>query len=172
MELLEQSTLRIADGDEALLLRFHQKLWAVVFESQEKHFELQPESRLEPPSLESAVEQAEKLQTVFSFLHPVFTFDADILFPLSHMAALTRNPNLLRRIVAILKALNRREGIWDSKELAEILEAALIAQEDPTWPDTSFFDGILGLTRALASAKIPGLSPTNSIVLLAQATTL
>ena len=56
---------------------------------------------------------------------PTFSLDGDYVPSLSILLSTATDPALIQRAMTYLKSINRREGIWDSRELAEIHEAAL-----------------------------------------------
>ncbi|KAK6216267.1 hypothetical protein LQW54_003657 [Pestalotiopsis sp. IQ-011] len=98
----------------------------------------------------------------------LFTFGADVLPYLALAGCLTEDLGLLRRIVGALRLLDRREGLWDSKDLAEIFEASIVACTEDGLAARGGARGILHMARTLSDMKIPCISRNNSIVLLAR----
>lgn len=98
----------------------------------------------------------------------LFTFGADVLPYLALAGCLTEDLGLLRRIVGALRLLDRREGLWDSKDLAEIFEASIVACSGDGLAARGGARGILHMARTLSDRKIPCISRNNSIVLLAR----
>lgn len=99
----------------------------------------------------------------------LFTFGADVIPYITLAGCLTEDLELLRRIIAALKLLDRREGFWDSNEIAEIFEASISARAE-FGANISGSRGILQMARDLLALDARYISPTNSIFLLAKST--
>ncbi|RMJ16581.1 hypothetical protein CDV36_003744 [Fusarium kuroshium] len=146
-------------------LRLNQLTWNALFK--QDHWSLDLDPILVPGELEAIVEQAETIACSTSTRnHPVFTFDADIIPSLSYVGAFSDDPDLLRRLVKVLRKLKVREGPWDSDELAEIYEGVLVAREQYGQVISGYPGGLLSVAEALAALGLPCVKPTNSILRL------
>ncbi|KAF7913175.1 hypothetical protein EAE99_010797 [Botrytis elliptica] len=99
---------------------------------------------------------------------PLITFGADIVPYITIAGYLTDDLGLLQRIISALKLLDRREGLWDSNDIAEIFEASIIAHADLGLDIRHNSKGILHMAKKLWEMNISCISPNNSIVLLAR----
>lgn len=75
----------------------------------------------------------------------IFSLDAGVGFPLFFAASSCRDGALRRKAIALLKAVNRQEGIMNSLLAARILERFMIIEEDGLVPREEF----------LTSSEIP-----------------
>lgn len=61
---------------------------------------------------------------------PVFTIETEIILPLYFVAAKCRDGRLRREAIALLKARERQEGIWNSTLTARLAERLVQMEED------------------------------------------
>ncbi|KAL4793234.1 hypothetical protein BDV19DRAFT_391458 [Aspergillus venezuelensis] len=71
------------------------------------------------------------LSTSSSQNHPTFTLGGDLVPVLALICALCENRETCLRGVAVLRSLRRREGMWDSREIAEGCDAMIRACGGP-----------------------------------------
>lgn len=94
---------------------------------------------------------------------PTFSLDGDYVPSLSILLSTATDPALIQRALAYLKSINRREGIWDSGELAEVHEAVLALPDDHA-KDTYLAESTIpGLARRLSVVSV-GISPHNNLL--------
>ncbi|KAF6806980.1 C6 zinc finger domain protein [Colletotrichum sojae] len=116
---------------EAQLLSFIQKDWTIFI----KHCE----RSLETPGHETFKELLDEAEAVVLSeiadiaQKPSFTLAADVIPRMVFIAAYAGDPDLQRRAIDLLFSMRRREGMWDSREIATILESILIARECSLW---------------------------------------
>jgi hypothetical protein len=58
---------------------------------------------------------------------PVFAFNGYLIPALSIVCSSCRDTDIQRRSISLLRTLHRREGIWDSQEVASIYEMMMAA---------------------------------------------
>jgi hypothetical protein len=97
-------------------------------------------------------------QTVLIPGQTSFSLDGDLVSSLSLVVWTCSDPILRHRALDLLRTLNRREGIWDSREIVELHEATL-ALEDPTsWYRKEIPGGVPGYVAELVKySKRAGL---------------
>lgn len=148
---------------DALRTRLLQKVWSSMLD--QEPWSTQMEGEFEPQELEEIVKEVELIiQLIGPSLTPVFTFDAEIIPSLALVGYFSVDESLMWRVVAILKQLNRREGVWDSQDLAEIFEAMIIARRDYGMHITGGHGGIFSVAKTLYPLNIPCISDNNSIL--------
>ncbi|KAM5350819.1 hypothetical protein ACJ41O_007324 [Fusarium nematophilum] len=167
-DLYAESSMQSITPEEQHLvskLQVHQRAWDALLK--QDHWSLDMDGAIIPGELEAIVEQAEAIAGSSNPRHhPVFTFDADIIPSLSYVGAFSDDPELLRRLVKVLRELRVREGPWDSEELAEIYEGVLVAREQYGREISGYPGGLLSVAEALAPLELPCIKPTNSILRL------
>lgn len=155
------------DQSDASKIRLLQKTWVAILDEAPWTFDGQ---RL--PALGVLDEFLPDVEAIIRLRgaspRRLFTFGADVLPYLALAGCLTEDLGLLRRIVGALRLLDRREGLWDSKDLAEIFEASIVACTEDGLAARGGARGILHMARTLSDMKIPCISRNNSIVLLAR----
>ncbi|RKK33335.1 hypothetical protein BFJ66_g14974 [Fusarium oxysporum f. sp. cepae] len=81
---------------------------------------------------------------------PSFSLDGDLISGLSVVVwSCTEGPHRARAL-DLLRRLNRREGIWDSKEIVEMHEAALALDDPKLWYNMEIPGGVPGYVAELA----------------------
>lgn len=92
-----------------------------------------------------------------------FSIDGELISGVSLIITIATDKRVQARAFDLLSSLNRREGIWDSQEIAE-MHLATLAQECPNdWYETPFVGGIPGLVRALSTIS-NSITPTNGLL--------
>lgn len=77
---------------------------------------------------EEILRRAESLVQLDAFQSsPVFTFDGSLILSLAIPCVSSMDRDIQWRSIRLLRSFWRREGIWDSQELADILEAMMMA---------------------------------------------
>jgi hypothetical protein len=99
---------------------------------------------------------------------PVFTLSADILPALSFICSLCPHVDIQAQALNLLRSMSRREGIWDSQELADIFEDMMAAQKKGlmTLDDVPF--ELPTLAKMLSSLSISKNPASEEILLLDQ----
>ncbi|UQC79537.1 C6 zinc finger protein [Colletotrichum lupini] len=64
---------------------------------------------------------------------PHFAIAADTIPPLVVVATFSRDPEVQSRAISLLYSMKRREGMWDSREIASILESINAVRESDLW---------------------------------------
>ncbi|KAK7408023.1 hypothetical protein QQX98_009796 [Neonectria punicea] len=107
-----------------LMLAIGQSVWSALLKLTSF------EEDMEVEACEEILQRAEDLvqSEVFGSI-PVFSFDANLIPAISLVCTSCRNLEIQRRGVGLLRSIRRREGIWDSQEIADILESMVIARE-------------------------------------------
>ena len=85
------------------------------------------------PQFEKVVSCAEQIVEMLLLEPPQqtrFSYEAGYVMVLFSTAVRCREPKLRRRAVQILRALGRREGLWDSKSAAEIADQIIVFEEE------------------------------------------
>ncbi|TDZ72086.1 Aspercryptin biosynthesis cluster-specific transcription regulator atnN [Colletotrichum trifolii] len=122
---------------EAQMMEFIRKDWAMLIKISEasqssrpvhrKHFlELIDEAEVLVQSDSGGKEQQPPPP-------PVFTLAADVIPRMVFIAAFSEDRDLQERAIGLLYAMRRREGMWDSRELASLLQSILAARECDGW---------------------------------------
>ncbi|KAJ6007823.1 hypothetical protein N7540_011799 [Penicillium herquei] len=124
-------TSRFNDHIDGLFARLSPKqelqdAWALGLQKMIWDATARPPSDISNETFEAIINQATLLAISGAFTsQPVFAFDADIIPPVVFVFSYCNNFNLRLRSVDLLRSMNRREGMWDSSEIAELCGAAL-----------------------------------------------
>lgn len=102
--------------------------------------------------------------------HPLFTLHADVVPALNFVGDTSDDPDIQRRAIRLLRSMQRREGLWDSQDVAEYLEDSLVARKMLRHGWDNVIGGLPGAARALSRMNISTLSPNNGILLMAKKT--
>ncbi|KAH9204494.1 hypothetical protein DL95DRAFT_319340 [Leptodontidium sp. 2 PMI_412] len=114
-----------AEFNEAMVLSLHQRVWSAIMKQGPCC-----DVPLDRQEFEGILNQADLVILADSSkAHPIFSFDADTIPPISFVAAFCDDFDLKMRAIAMLRSINRSEGVWDSKRMADMYEAALIDGE-------------------------------------------
>ncbi|KAF4470867.1 hypothetical protein FALBO_2217 [Fusarium albosuccineum] len=98
--------------------------------------------------------------------HFTFSLDGDLISGLSFVVRVCPNIDARQRALNLLRSLNRREGIWDSREIAEMHEATLALDDPEVWYEREVTGGLPGYVAELAKASTT-IDSANSILLAA-----
>lgn len=119
---------------------------------------------------ESFYQHAEPIaRYLISLQRPTFSGDGDLIIGLSLVIYLTSDKNLQEEVCLLLEAMNRREGGWDSRDVAE-LHRAWISQENPAI--RADLDNTQGLAEFIKMLCIHSdkITPDNGLLRLAMET--
>ncbi|KAK1960854.1 C6 zinc finger domain-containing protein [Colletotrichum sublineola] len=140
-----------ADLHELKALRFSQKSWE-VFNEQEGPCALKKSDMAE---LHRLVDMAEDLvSSPEERSRPKFALAADIVPSLAYICAFCENVDLERRIIDVLRRMKRREGMWDSQEMANLYESVLQAKLGNQWKDEYNWESLPNLARMMSNLSV------------------
>lgn len=112
------------DQHRIMTLSMEQAVWAALLEL--KSFS----DDLRPSSADEILLRAEALvRRDFFESEPVFAFDANLVPAVTLVCTSCDDLVIQRRCIDVLRAVRRREGIWDSQEMADLLESMVLARE-------------------------------------------
>lgn len=112
-----------SDGEfnEAMVLTLHQQIWIALLKQGPCC-----DTPLDRKDYEDILHQADLVIPIVSGgTHPMFTFEADTIPPISFVASFCEDDDLRRRAIAMLRSINRTEGAWDSQRMADLCETEL-----------------------------------------------
>ncbi|WDK22639.1 C6 zinc finger domain-containing protein [Colletotrichum graminicola] len=170
-ELFQQALpekMEPADLHELKALRFSQKSW-MIFTEQEGPCALK---RYDMAELHRHVDMAEDIVSSREEerSRPKFALAADIVPSLAYVCAFCDNVDLERRIIDVLRSMKRREGMWDSQEMANLYETVLEAKLGNQWKDEYNWETLPNLARMMSNLAVSTPSGNNlsikSLVLL------
>ncbi|KAJ3940584.1 uncharacterized protein N0V96_009589 [Colletotrichum fioriniae] len=75
---------------------------------------------------------------------------------LAYICAFCDNVDLERRIVDVLRGMKRREGMWDSRELANLYDLVIQAKTGNQWKDEYNWETLPSLARMMANLSLSG----------------
>ncbi|KAF4414553.1 hypothetical protein F53441_14736 [Fusarium austroafricanum] len=81
---------------------------------------------------------------------PSFSLDGDLISGLSFVISFCSEEHHRMRALNLLRSLNRREGIWDSQDIAELHEATLALENAEAWYLREIPGGVPGYVAELA----------------------
>ncbi|CAG9978419.1 unnamed protein product [Clonostachys byssicola] len=166
--------LYIATGDRQHLrqeehlimkLQLGQKTWAALLKDDSPSLDIG--GIVSQSELEAIIEQAEKITNKTGpRYHPTFSFDAQVIISLWYVVAFATDIALMRRATKVLRELRLRGGLWDSIELAEVLEAIMVSWEQHGTHIRGYPGGLLSTAKTLSDFDMTCIKPTNSILIL------
>lgn len=112
-----------SDGEfnEAMVLTLHRQIWLALLKQGPCC-----DNALDRKDFEDILHQADLVIPIVSTgTQPVFTFEADTIPPVSFVASFCDDDDLRRRAIAMLRTINRTEGVWDSQRMADLCETEL-----------------------------------------------
>ena len=108
-----------------------------------------------PEDFEEIVRRAELLVELDAFKSsPVFAFDGSLILCLALPCVESEDSALQWRTIRLLRSFWRREGIWDSHEVADILEATVIATSKGVVAKNALPWDVPNLARLMASLNL------------------
>ncbi|KAK1590439.1 C6 zinc finger domain-containing protein [Colletotrichum navitas] len=161
-ELFQQALpdkMEPADLHELKALRFSQKSW-VIFNAKEGPCALKS---YEMAELHRLVDMAEDVESSREEerSRPKFALAADIVPSLAYICAFCDNVDLERRIIDVLRRMKRREGVWDSQEMANLYEMVLQAKLGNQWKDEYNWETLPNLARMMSNLAVSTPSGNN-----------
>ncbi|KAG8156342.1 hypothetical protein KVR01_013794 [Diaporthe batatas] len=121
LESINHTPASVEEFNEAMVLTLHRKVWVAMLKSGPFC-----DCPLPRKYYEDILHQAEIVIPAASRgTHPMFTFEADTIPPVSFVASFCEHEDLRRRAIAMLRSINRTEGAWDSQRMADICELEL-----------------------------------------------
>ena len=168
----DKTTFQFAGGSptptehhELLTMRMSRKLWIAVIDTGGHYPNIGADFN---DSLSLILDEAESLiKPLASAPHPIFTLQADIVPPLAYVCELTTDTQIQQRAIDLLRSVKRREGIWDSQEVAEYLADYLLARDSLQIHWDNVAGGVPGSVKLLSDLNLSRLSPLNGILRLA-----
>lgn len=159
VEALRSRFLSDADQEQIMSMRLTQRLWQ-LFVPYDATCQPMPASK----SFSAFLDEAENLARPFiAAKYPTFAVEGDLVSGLSLVTSLATDAQIRSRALSLLRSLNRREGVWDSRELTELHDATLSHEDSQYWYAREVEGGIPGYMRVLAEAT-PTLSSSNAIL--------
>lgn len=126
---------------------------------------------IEPPAegVERLLDASESLaRLVVVPGHPTFSLDGDLISGLSFVISYSSHEHLRRRALDLLRTLNRREGIWDSKEVLEVHETAMSLENAKDLYEVEYPGGLPAFLVEVARQSKEKVNPANSILVTAR----
>lgn len=159
VEPLQFESLSDADQEQVMRLRLTQRMWQLFVPC-----DATCHSALASSSFLAFLDEAENLAEPFIAMKcPTFAVDGDLVSGLSLVTTLATDVQIRSRALDLLRSLNRREGVWDSREIIELHEATLSHEDSQYWYTREVEGGIPGYMRLLAGAT-PTLNTNNAIL--------
>ncbi|KAL0944559.1 C6 zinc finger domain-containing protein [Colletotrichum truncatum] len=151
-----------------LKFRLLQKTWAVTLKDESRNVAV--EDKVEHEDLSAIITRVEELlQAVPPAPHPAFALDSVHLPSLAYAGWLAEDLEILKRVVELFRSIDIREGGWDSRELAEIFEAFLVAkQQHSQLINPNMTTGAVSMLRYLVDLNLPCLRASNPTVTFAK----
>ncbi|KAK8009500.1 hypothetical protein PG991_012051 [Apiospora marii] len=158
----------LSDRDRGMLarLRLQQSFWEMAVEL--SHHGGDPRG-LAPATAEACLQRAERLAAPFLAAgKPTFSLDGDLISDLSFIFSVCRDGAQQARALELLRSLNRREGIWDSREIAEMHECSLRLGVAQAWgEDEELGCSVPAFMRSLARMSQRAYTPRAGLVSMA-----
>lgn len=160
-EDLSEKKLTQAEQREHLALRLSRRLWTTIVEAEE----------IDDQAFGEVLNLAELLVLCTpDSSQPTFALHADIIPAINFVCDTSDDIEIQRRAIRLLKSMQRREGLWDSQDVAEYLEDSLAARRMLRQGWDHVAGGLPGAARALSCMNLSTLSPNNGILLMAKTT--
>lgn len=159
VKALQFQHLSDADQEQMMQMRLTQRLWQLFV----------PYGTICHPilalsSFSAFLDEAENLAKPFIAMGcPTYAVEGDLVSGLSLITTLATDAQIRSRALSLLRSLNRREGVWDSREIVELHEATLSHEDSQYWYAREVEGGIPGYMRVLAAAT-PTINANNAIL--------
>lgn len=141
------------DPRHIVALTLHHAVWSIIFKA---HKLAEDFASVECQRVLDLAEVMISMDAAAT-TRPRFTFDGNLVWTLWYICFGSQDPAVQTRCVRLLHAANRREGVWDSRDVAAICETAVTALHGNTlsWEDVPH--GILTLADML-QVRLQGFS--------------
>ncbi|KAI3579679.1 hypothetical protein IWW34DRAFT_623488 [Fusarium oxysporum f. sp. albedinis] len=96
--------------------------------------------------------------------HFTFSLEGDLVSSLSFVVRTCSDTETRNRALSLLRSLNRREGIWDSREIVQLHEMTLSLDNHESWYEREVPGGVPGYMSELARISTR-IDSANSILL-------
>ncbi|KAH6693604.1 hypothetical protein F5X68DRAFT_273168 [Plectosphaerella plurivora] len=157
-DLRQSGTASADELRKATVLALHLAAWKPLMRIKNQTEDLTAEECLE------IVEIAESLAPSLtgSETSPIFSFTVEIV-PSVTLAGLSCGDNidLQQRVVKLLRSLHRRESVWDSQDMAEILEGIYLAKAQGILDPATLPWGMSEMAGVLAQLQVPTVGSGN-----------
>ena len=158
----------LPERDRSILarLRLRQSFWELEVESSKNGGSA---ARVSREACEECLQRAECLAAPFLARNkPTFSLDGDLISNLSFMISVCEDSGQQERALGLLRSLNRREGIWDSREIAEMLEFSISLGVVELWgEDEKLGCSVPAFMRSLARMSQQAYTPRAALVSMA-----
>lgn len=159
VKALQYQVLSDADQEQIMQMRLTQRLWQLFVPCDST---CQPTLALS--SFSTFLDEAESLAKPFIAMKcSTFSVGGDLVGGLSLVTTLTTDAQTRSRALDLLRSLNRREGVWDSRDIIELHEATLSHEDSQYWYTREVDGGIPGYMRLWAGAT-PAMNIDNAIL--------
>ncbi|KAK8094886.1 hypothetical protein PG997_001571 [Apiospora hydei] len=148
-------------------LRLQQSFWEMAVELSKNGGDAAGVSH---QTCEECLERAERLAAPFLAANkPTFSLDGDLISDLSFIISVCRDPRQQERALKLLRSLNRREGIWDSREIAEMHEFSISLGVAELWgQDEGLGCSVPAFMRSLSRMSEQAYTPRAALVSMAE----
>lgn len=152
---------------ELSVMKIARKLWMAVIDQGDKV--TMPTSNPEYNKVfHDILDDAERLiEELAAVPYPVFSLQADTVPPLAFICDLNTDPGIQQRAINLLRRVKRREGIWDSHEVADYLEDFVQARRLFQVDWDALAGGVPATVRVISDLNLSTMDPCNGIVRLA-----
>lgn len=159
VKAMQQQVLSDADQERVMQMRLTQRLWQLFMP-----YDLTCDPTLASSSFSAFLNEAENLAKPFiAMKQPTFSVSGDLVGGLSLVTTLATDARIRSRALDLLRSLNRREGVWDSRDIIELHEATLSHEDSQYWYTREVEGGIPGYMRVLARVT-PAMNVNNAIL--------
>ncbi|KAL6410696.1 hypothetical protein AUP68_07125 [Ilyonectria robusta] len=121
---VDMKALPKQDQHQVMILSMEQECWAAFLELDSF------EETIRPERCDAILQKAEQLVQCKVFdTTPIFVFDANLVPSMAVICTSCQDIDIQRRCIRVLRSVRRREGIWDSQQVADILESMVVGWE-------------------------------------------
>ena len=158
----------LSDRDRTMLarLRLQQSFWKVAVEMSKS---CGSPAGVSYATCDECLQRAEQLAAPFLAANkPTFSLDGDLISDLSFIISVCRDQSQQDRAMRLLRSLNRREGIWDSREIAEMHKFSISLGVADLWgEDEELGCSVPAFMRSLARMSKQAYTPRAALVSMA-----
>ncbi|KAF4947359.1 hypothetical protein FSARC_13980 [Fusarium sarcochroum] len=131
------------------ILELEEATWAATLKLEDMEDDLE---------MDDCINMLQKAESIIQFLKTdkgqTFTFQANLVPPIAYVIISCQDANIQWKGVELLRSLGRREGVWDSKKMADIYAEMITAKEKRllTWDEIPA--DVPQLTKLLSSLQL------------------